>query len=259
MSSLRVTCRSPDPGSRQLLMCPLSVPARPDAHPVLSAVVLSAPGGLPLRQRLTSWPDATDEALINTVGGGRADRDSRTVCGKSVALEMAFLCGCLTNLTTGYTVTYASRFLGCECEDGRLLGCSAVQTGVSLSMFRRSLLPPSSGWWVLGSSHQGLWVEHVAGTGEIRNAYKILVAKPKQNGPLGKPRRRREDNIKIYLKDIEYRIVDLVTMAFLCERSDQSSGTKRRIFCLDEQLSAVRKDSTAWSCRDVEENAWELV
>jgi hypothetical protein len=33
--------------------------------------------------------------------------------------------------------------------------------------------------------------------GEKRNAYRILDGKPKGNGPLGRPKRRWEDNIKI--------------------------------------------------------------
>jgi hypothetical protein len=39
-------------------------------------------------------------------------------------------------------------------------------------------------------------------TGEKRNAYRILVAKPEGKRPLGRPRRRWEDNIKIYLREI---------------------------------------------------------
>jgi hypothetical protein len=31
------------------------------------------------------------------------------------------------------------------------------------------------------------WVGHVAHMGEKRNAYKILVAKPEEKGPLGRP------------------------------------------------------------------------
>lgn len=38
--------------------------------------------------------------------------------------------------------------------------------------------------------------------GEIRNAYKIVIGKPKGKGPLGQPRRRWEDNIQVDLKDI---------------------------------------------------------
>jgi hypothetical protein len=34
--------------------------------------------------------------------------------------------------------------------------------------------------------------------GEIRNAYKVLVGKPEENGPLTRCRHRREDNIKMY-------------------------------------------------------------
>jgi hypothetical protein len=33
--------------------------------------------------------------------------------------------------------------------------------------------------------------------GEKRNAYRILVGKPEGKGPIGRPRRKWEDNIKI--------------------------------------------------------------
>jgi hypothetical protein len=36
---------------------------------------------------------------------------------------------------------------------------------------------------------------HVASMGEMRNAYKILVERPEGKTPLGRPRRRWEDNI----------------------------------------------------------------
>jgi hypothetical protein len=38
---------------------------------------------------------------------------------------------------------------------------------------------------------------HVARMGEGRGAYKILVGRPEGRRPLGRPRRRWEDNIKI--------------------------------------------------------------
>jgi len=41
------------------------------------------------------------------------------------------------------------------------------------------------------------WVGHVARMGEMRNCYTILVGKPEGKRPLGKPRRRREDNIRM--------------------------------------------------------------
>jgi hypothetical protein len=36
--------------------------------------------------------------------------------------------------------------------------------------------------------------------GEKSNAYRVLVGKPKGKRPLGRPRRRWEDNNKMYLK-----------------------------------------------------------
>jgi hypothetical protein len=38
--------------------------------------------------------------------------------------------------------------------------------------------------------------------GERRGTYSVLVGKPEGKRPLGKPRRRREDNIKVDLKEI---------------------------------------------------------
>ena len=40
------------------------------------------------------------------------------------------------------------------------------------------------------------WVGHVAGMGNRRGAYRVLVRKPKGKRPLGRPRHRWEDNIK---------------------------------------------------------------
>jgi hypothetical protein len=39
------------------------------------------------------------------------------------------------------------------------------------------------------------WAAHVVRMGEKRNAYSILVGKPEGKRPLGRPRRRWEDNI----------------------------------------------------------------
>jgi hypothetical protein len=43
------------------------------------------------------------------------------------------------------------------------------------------------------------WVEHVAGVGERRGAYRDLVGKLEGKRPFGKPRHRWDDNIKIDL------------------------------------------------------------
>jgi hypothetical protein len=47
------------------------------------------------------------------------------------------------------------------------------------------------------------WAGHVAGMGEGRGVYRVLVGRPKGKRPLGRPRRRWEDNIKMGLKEIE--------------------------------------------------------
>jgi hypothetical protein len=43
-------------------------------------------------------------------------------------------------------------------------------------------------------------VKREAGMGERRSVYRVLVGKPEGRRPLGKPIRRREDNIKMNLK-----------------------------------------------------------
>jgi hypothetical protein len=44
--------------------------------------------------------------------------------------------------------------------------------------------------------------EHVACIGEGRNLYSVLVGKPEGKWPLGRPRRRWEDNIKVDLQEV---------------------------------------------------------
>jgi hypothetical protein len=44
------------------------------------------------------------------------------------------------------------------------------------------------------------WTEHAARKGKKRNTYRILVGKPEGKRPLGRPRRRCVDNIKIDLR-----------------------------------------------------------
>jgi hypothetical protein len=41
------------------------------------------------------------------------------------------------------------------------------------------------------------WVGHVARMAERRSVYRVLVGKPEGQSPLGRPRRRWEDNIKM--------------------------------------------------------------
>ena len=46
------------------------------------------------------------------------------------------------------------------------------------------------------------WARHVARIWERRGIYRILVGKPEGKRPLGRPRRRWEDNIKMGLQEV---------------------------------------------------------
>jgi hypothetical protein len=52
------------------------------------------------------------------------------------------------------------------------------------------------------TSRRMRWAVHVARMGEERNAYRILVGKSEGRRPLGRPRHRWVDNIKIDLREI---------------------------------------------------------
>ncbi|KAJ4436993.1 hypothetical protein ANN_17125 [Periplaneta americana] len=57
------------------------------------------------------------------------------------------------------------------------------------------------------------WAGHVASMGESRNAYRVLVERPEGKRPLGRPRRRWEDNIKIDLREVGYDDREWINLA----------------------------------------------
>jgi hypothetical protein len=57
------------------------------------------------------------------------------------------------------------------------------------------------------------WAGHVARMGEKRNAYRLLVGKPEGTRPLGRPRRRCMDNIKMDLLEISLGSMDCIGLA----------------------------------------------
>jgi hypothetical protein len=59
---------------------------------------------------------------------------------------------------------------------------------------------------------------HVAHMGEARGAYNILVGRPEGRRPLGRPRRRWEENKKLDLKEIGFGDVDWIYLAQDCDR-----------------------------------------
>jgi hypothetical protein len=54
------------------------------------------------------------------------------------------------------------------------------------------------------------WVGHVAWMGEGRGVYRVLVGKPVGKRPLGRPRRRWEDNIKMGLQEVGWGNMDSI-------------------------------------------------
>jgi hypothetical protein len=53
----------------------------------------------------------------------------------------------------------------------------------------------------------------VARMGEGRGVHRVLVGKPEGKRPLGRPRRRRDDNIKMNLQEVEGSCGDWMELA----------------------------------------------
>jgi hypothetical protein len=63
------------------------------------------------------------------------------------------------------------------------------------------------------NSRRMTWAGHVAGMGEKRNAYKILMEKPGGKRPLGRPRHGWVDNIKRDHREIGWGGMDWIDLA----------------------------------------------
>jgi hypothetical protein len=57
------------------------------------------------------------------------------------------------------------------------------------------------------------WAGHVAHMREGRGVYRVLVGRPEGKRPLGRPRRRWEDNIKMDLREIGINEVSRIRLA----------------------------------------------
>jgi hypothetical protein len=75
------------------------------------------------------------------------------------------------------------------------------------------------------------WVGHVAHMGEERKLYKVLVGKPEGKRPLGRPRQRWEDGIRMDLGEnglgvwIGFDWLRIGLAAGCCECGDEPSGS----------------------------------
>jgi len=57
------------------------------------------------------------------------------------------------------------------------------------------------------------WAGHVARMGKRRGVYRVLVRKPEGKRPLGRPRRRWEDNIKMDVQEVICGGIDWIDLA----------------------------------------------
>jgi hypothetical protein len=62
------------------------------------------------------------------------------------------------------------------------------------------------------------WAGHAARTGEKRNTYVLFVGKPEGRRPLGRPRRRWLDNIRMYLVEVGCGDVGWIGLAQVRDR-----------------------------------------
>jgi hypothetical protein len=61
---------------------------------------------------------------------------------------------------------------------------------------------------IIIKSRRMRWAGHVAKMGEKMNAYRLLVGKPEGRRPLGRPRLRLVDNIRMDLGEVGWGDVD---------------------------------------------------
>ena len=66
--------------------------------------------------------------------------------------------------------------------------------------------------WVI-KSRRMRWAWHVSRMGERRGVYRVLVGKPEGKRPLGRPRLRWEDDIKLDLQEVGCGDMDSIGLA----------------------------------------------
>jgi hypothetical protein len=62
-------------------------------------------------------------------------------------------------------------------------------------------------------SRRMIWARHVVCRGERRGVYRVFLGKPEGKRPLGRPRHRWLDNIKMDLQEVGCRGMDWIGLA----------------------------------------------
>jgi len=82
------------------------------------------------------------------------------------------------------------------------------------------------------------WAGHVARMDEVRGVYRVLVRKPVGKRPLGRPRRRWVDNIRMDLQDVGFGCMDWIGRA-------QDRDRWRTL--VSAVMNLLKKDSAPWN------------
>jgi hypothetical protein len=78
----------------------------------------------------------------------------------------------------------------------------AKKSGVSYVRIFKGSNNSSTSIIRVNKSRRMRWEGNVARMGERRGAYRVLVGKPEGKRPLGRPKRRWENNIKLDLQEV---------------------------------------------------------
>jgi hypothetical protein len=94
------------------------------------------------------------------------------------------------------------------------------------------------------------WAGRVARMGEERDMYKILMGKPEGKRPLGRPKRRWEDGIRMELREIGWGSVDWIQLAQDRDRwwAVVKTVMNLRVLRQPSPLCIMQKNKAASSC-----------
>jgi hypothetical protein len=102
------------------------------------------------------------------------------------------------------------------------------------------------------------WAGHIAYMEEKENAYRVLVWEWEGKRPLGRPRHRYEDNIKMDVREVQVGCGGIDWICFARDRDQlhalvktvMNLGGSKKCWIILEYLSSwwlLKKDSSAWS------------
>jgi hypothetical protein len=89
----------------------------------------------------------------------------------------------------------------------------------------------------VNESRRMRWAGHVARMEEGRGVYRVLVGRPEDKRPLGRPKRRWEDNIKMNLRETGIdganwiRLAKDRVVAGSCDHGNELSGSIKKVGC----------------------------